>query len=92
MASRVQLREKQLGTREMLAERARCWPVPAGVPLIINDRVDVALAAGADGGMWASRTCRWPMFAGWRRVLDCRRFRGIAGDAGRPHVGRITSA
>ncbi|MBP8655265.1 MAG: thiamine phosphate synthase [Kiritimatiellae bacterium] len=47
----VQLREKQLGTREMLAEARALLAVlrPAGVPLIINDRVDVALAAGADG-------------------------------------------
>ncbi len=47
----VQLRGKQLSTREMLAEARALLAVlrPAGVPLIINDRVDVALAAGADG-------------------------------------------
>lgn len=47
----VQLREKQLETRAFV-ERARAlkaWLAPRGVPLIINDRVDVALAAGADG-------------------------------------------
>ena len=47
----VQLREKQLGTRAFIA-RARALRVllhEAGVPLIINDRLDVALAAGADG-------------------------------------------
>ncbi len=47
----VQLREKQLGTRAFIA-RARALRAllhAAGVPLIINDRLDVALAAGADG-------------------------------------------
>jgi thiamine-phosphate pyrophosphorylase len=47
----VQLREKALDTRAFV-ERARAlkaWLGPRGVPLIINDRVDVALACGADG-------------------------------------------
>ena len=47
----VQLREKQLETRAFV-ERARAlkaWLAPRGVPLIINDRLDVALAVGADG-------------------------------------------
>jgi thiamine-phosphate pyrophosphorylase len=47
----VQLREKQCSTREFV-ELAHCMKVllaPRGVPLIVNDRVDVALAAGADG-------------------------------------------
>ena len=47
----VQFREKACGTREFveLARRLKALLVPLGVPLIINDRVDVALAAGADG-------------------------------------------
>lgn len=47
----VQLREKTCGTREFLAEARKLLAIlrPLGVPLIINDRVDVALAAGADG-------------------------------------------
>jgi thiamine-phosphate pyrophosphorylase len=47
----VQLREKACSTREfvVLARRLLEFLRPAGVPLIINDRVDVALAAGADG-------------------------------------------
>ncbi len=47
----VQLREKDCGTREFLAEARKLLAIlrPLGVPLIINDRVDVALAAGADG-------------------------------------------
>ena len=47
----VQLREKTLGTRAFV-ERARALKTrlgPLGVPLVINDRVDVALACGADG-------------------------------------------
>ena len=47
----VQLREKNLDTREFIrvAEELLGVLKPARVPLIINDRVDVALAAGADG-------------------------------------------
>lgn len=47
----VQLREKNLDTREFIrvAEELLAVLKPARVPLIINDRVDVALAAGADG-------------------------------------------
>ena len=47
----VQLREKDIGAREML-ELARALRGPtaaAGAWLIVNDRVDVALAARADG-------------------------------------------
>ena len=49
--SLVQLRDPHAKTRE-LVEQARALLrllQPAGVPLIVNDRVDVALAAGADG-------------------------------------------
>jgi len=47
----VQLREKDLGTRAFLEEARRLRAVlrPLGVPLIINDRLDIALAAGAEG-------------------------------------------
>ncbi|MEO7244237.1 MAG: thiamine phosphate synthase [Rubrivivax sp.] len=47
----VQLREKALATRDFVA-RARALKAllgPLGVPLVINDRVDIALAIGADG-------------------------------------------
>lgn len=47
----VQLREKSLATRPFM-ERARALKSllqPLGVPLIINDRLDIALACGADG-------------------------------------------
>jgi len=47
----VQLREKDIDTREFveLALRLKKTLNGTGVPLIINDRIDVALAADADG-------------------------------------------
>jgi thiamine-phosphate pyrophosphorylase len=47
----VQLREKHGSTRDFLTEARQVQVVlrGTGVPLIINDRLDVALAAGADG-------------------------------------------
>lgn len=47
----VQVREKAGGTREFLEEARAVQAVlrGTGVPLIVNDRVDVALAIGADG-------------------------------------------
>jgi thiamine-phosphate pyrophosphorylase len=50
-ASLVQLRDKR-GTTRRMVERARAIKtelVPFGIPLLINDRIDVALAADADG-------------------------------------------
>jgi len=47
----VQLREKALATGEFLARAVALKRLlaPVGVPLVINDRIDVALACGADG-------------------------------------------
>jgi len=47
----VQLREKDLSTREFVEEAmaVKRLLLPYKVPLIINDRIDVALACGADG-------------------------------------------
>ena len=50
-ATLVQLRDKRSDTREMV-ERARAIKAAlagSGVCFVVNDRVDVALAAGADG-------------------------------------------
>ncbi len=50
-ATLVQLRDKRSATQAMV-ERARAIKAalePYGVPLVVNDRVDVALAAHADG-------------------------------------------
>ncbi|MEA2927902.1 MAG: thiamine-phosphate pyrophosphorylase [Hyphomicrobiales bacterium] len=50
-ATLVQLRDKHGSTRRMIEEARAIKAVLAGtgVPLVINDRVDVALIAGADG-------------------------------------------
>lgn len=50
-ATLVQLREKTANTRDFveLAKRLHALLAPLGVPLLINDRIDVALAAGVDG-------------------------------------------
>lgn len=50
-ASVVQLREKDCTSREFyeLAVRVRKITAPKNVPLIINDRIDICLAADADG-------------------------------------------
>lgn len=47
----VQLREKDATTRFFIEEaiRIRKLMEPYGIPLLINDRVDVAMAAGAHG-------------------------------------------
>jgi len=50
-AACVQLREKEVSTRFFVEEarKIKALMTPFNVPLIINDRIDVALAAGADG-------------------------------------------
>ena len=50
-ATCVQLREKECSTRQFVAEARAVRELLAGtgIPLIINDRIDVALAVGADG-------------------------------------------
>jgi thiamine-phosphate pyrophosphorylase len=47
----VQLREKDMSGRELfaLAQTLRAATARAGALLLVNDRVDVAIAAGADG-------------------------------------------
>jgi thiamine-phosphate pyrophosphorylase len=47
----VQLREKNLETREFLAQALLLKKLlaPLRVPLVINDRIDIALACGAEG-------------------------------------------
>jgi len=50
-ATLIQLRDKVDETRAMVAEARAIKQAlaPYGVPLVVNDRVDVALAAGAEG-------------------------------------------
>ncbi|HTP86496.1 MAG TPA: thiamine phosphate synthase, partial [Bryobacteraceae bacterium] len=64
----VQLREKDCCTREFV-ELARALKAAVTVPLIVNDRVDVALAADADG-----------VHVG-QSDMDCRDVRRILGSS-----------
>jgi thiamine-phosphate pyrophosphorylase len=50
-ATLVQLRDKVSATRSMVeeAQAIKQAIAPLGVPFVVNDRVDVAMAAGADG-------------------------------------------
>ncbi|CDO97574.1 unnamed protein product [Coffea canephora] len=50
-ATIVQLREKEADTRDFLESAKACLEIcrQHGVPLLINDRVDIALACDADG-------------------------------------------
>ncbi|MCK4547352.1 MAG: thiamine phosphate synthase [Candidatus Eisenbacteria sp.] len=47
----VQVRRKQVTSRQLFLETRRVLELagPLGVPVIVNDRLDIALAAGADG-------------------------------------------
>ena len=47
----VQLRDKQLNTRDFFTQALLLKELlaPYGIPLVINDRIDVALACGAQG-------------------------------------------
>lgn len=47
----VQLREKQMNTRDFFAQAMALKTLlhPLHIPLIINDRIDIALACGAEG-------------------------------------------
>ncbi len=73
----VQLREKTCATREFveLARRVRALLEGSGVPLLINDRVDVALAAGADGVHVGQNDM---MVADVRRLMGARAIIGLS--------------
>ena len=57
--SMVQLREKGLDTREFVELARRLKTEFPDLPLIINDRVDVARVAGADGVHVGQRDMAW---------------------------------
>lgn len=65
-ATIVQLREKRLGTADFIAlgKRVHAVTKALGVPLLINDRVDVAMAVGCEG-----------VHVGWDDIGACVRAR-----------------
>jgi len=73
----VQLRQKQGSTRGFIEEARALIMVlrPLAIPLIINDRVDVALAAGADG-VHVGQTDMDPRDA--RRLIGDARLLGLS--------------
>lgn len=76
-ASVVQLREKDCTTREFyeLAVRVKKITAPKKVPLIINDRIDICLAADADGVHLGQKDlpCREA-----RRILGAEKIIGVS--------------
>ena len=76
-AGAIQLREKDLSARDLYALGARIQAVlsPYGVPLLINDRLDVALALDAAGVHLAGHSL--PTAAA-RRVLGAGKLLGVS--------------
>lgn len=76
-AKAFQLREKDLATRELceLAERLLHLTRPAGAVVLINDRVDVALAVGVQGVHLTQKSLP-PSVA--RRLLGAPRLLGVS--------------
>jgi thiamine-phosphate pyrophosphorylase len=76
-ATAIQLRDKEASTRALI-ERGRALLAltrPAGVPLIVNDRVDVALAIDADGVHVGQDDMPAPLA---RRLLGAGRILGVS--------------
>jgi len=73
----VQLREKEASTRLFIeeAERIKRLLAPYGVPLLINDRVDVALAVEADGVHIGQQDMPYPLA---RKLLGKRAIIGLS--------------
>lgn len=85
----VQLREKDLAARELLELARRIAPAcrARAAPLLVNDRVDVALAAGAQGvhlggGSVAVAEARSLLPPGALVGASCHDLRELAGRAG----------
>lgn len=75
----VQLREKDLNTRDFLLEGLQIRDLlgRAGVPLIINDRIDVVLALDADGVHLGPSDMPLPEA---RKILGPRRIIGFSAE------------
>ena len=76
-AACVQLREKNLPTRAFVEEAMsiKALLAPFDVPLIINDRIDVALAIGAEGVHIGQEDMPYPLA---RRILGSRVIIGLS--------------
>jgi len=76
-AAWVQLREKNLSTRAFVEEAAavKALLAPHKVPLIINDRLDVALAVGADGVHVGQDDMPYPLA---RKILGTGKIIGLS--------------
>jgi thiamine-phosphate pyrophosphorylase len=73
----VQLRERDLPVRELLvlAQEVRAVTAPRSVPLIVNDRVDLAIALDLDGVHLRANSLPVPVA---RRLVGASRFVGIS--------------
>ena len=73
----IQLREKDISTRDFIALTTRILPLTraAGVPCLINDRVDVALATDADGVHLGQQDMPYPMA---RQLLGPEKIIGLS--------------
>ncbi len=76
----VQLREKRCDTRDFIDQARRLMALlePAGIPLIINDRLDVALAVGAAGVHLGQKDMA---IADARRLAGSRMIIGISAES-----------
>jgi len=75
----VQIREKTLSTRAFIEEarEIQAYLKPKGIPLLINDRVDVALAIGADGVHLGQSDMPYPLA---RKLLGPKALIGLSVD------------
>jgi thiamine-phosphate pyrophosphorylase len=64
----IQLREKDMQGRELLALAKAAVAIPGAARIIVNDRLDVALAAGASGVHLGAASIPAPEVIGWRRA------------------------
>jgi thiamine-phosphate pyrophosphorylase len=64
----IQIREKDLSSRELheLVTRVVALPRPPGAKILVNTRIDVALAAGADGVHFS---VGFPPPSAWRAIV-----------------------
>ncbi len=85
----VQYREKSAGTRKMIEEARELRQLcrAAGVPFIVNDRIDVALAVDADGVHVGQDDMPAPLA---RRLIGKGRILGVS--AGNPEEARKAEA